>query len=118
VGAKWLPIGLPRPERLGLGALEAELHCRALEGLAVLEPNTLAQLEEVALAVGRGAPVIGQPRRHGAVDVDLGEPLEDGVVDDLTDGVAGATVGSRPGGSSPMPGTTLYMLLWSWPPTA
>ena len=38
---------------VGLGALEAELHRRGVEGLAVVELDALAQLEGVALAVGR-----------------------------------------------------------------
>ena len=70
---------------LVLGALEAELHGRRVEGLAVVELHALAQLEGVALAVRVHRPALGQQRRDRAVDVDLGQAFEDVVVHDLAD---------------------------------
>jgi hypothetical protein len=65
------------------------LTASALKGSPLLELDAPAQLEGVGLEVGRDLPALGQQRRDTAVGVDLGERLEDVVVNDLGNGRGG-----------------------------
>ena len=71
------------------GALEAELHRLRVERLAILEGDTLAQVEGDGAQVGRELPALCQQRRHAAIGIDLGERLQDVVLHDLGDGRGG-----------------------------
>ena len=70
-------------------AVEREFDRIGREGHAVAELHPPAQAQGVGLEVGRHLPALGQQRRHTAVGIDLGERLEDVVVNDLGNGRGG-----------------------------
>jgi hypothetical protein len=77
---------LGRIGRIGCNdSVEAELHDRGIECLAIVVLHALPQLEDILLAVLGDVPAFGQTRTDGAGAVDAAQALEDRGRRDLTD---------------------------------